>query len=90
MTECYRKWVEAIALKRATGPVVANFIRSNILCRFGIPKRILSDNSPSFVNSHVKELCKRHGVDHVKSTPYYPQGNGQAEATNKTLLRILS
>lgn len=24
-TECYTKWVEAITLKRATGPAVANF-----------------------------------------------------------------
>ncbi|CAL2277969.1 unnamed protein product [Prunus armeniaca] len=31
-----------------------------------------------------------YGVKHCRSTPYYPQGNGQAEATNKTLLRILS
>ena len=29
-------------------------------------------------------------MDHVKSTPYYPKGNGQAEATNKTLLKVLS
>ncbi|KAL6176890.1 hypothetical protein ACLB2K_053522 [Fragaria x ananassa] len=35
-------------------------------------------------------MLKGYGVKHRKSTPYYPQGNGQAEATNKTLLRILS
>lgn len=75
-------------LKRATGPAVSNFIR-DIICRFGIPKRIRSDNGTPFINSNVRELCEKYGVDHVKSTPYYPQGNGQAEATNKTLMRIL-
>lgn len=35
-------------------------------------------------------ICEEYGIDHIKSTPYSPQGNGQAEPTNKTLLRILT
>lgn len=69
---------------------MSNFIRDNIFCRLGIPKRILSDSDTPFINSTVRELCEKYGVDHVKSTPYFPQDNGQAEATNKTLMRILS
>lgn len=89
-TECFTKWVEAISLKNATGPAVANFIKENIICRFGIPRRILSDNGTPFINANVRELLALYDVDHVKSTPYYPKGNGQAEATNKTLLKVLS
>lgn len=33
-TECYNKWVEAIALKGTVGSAVTNFIRDNILCLF--------------------------------------------------------
>ncbi|XP_004292285.1 PREDICTED: uncharacterized protein LOC101302525 [Fragaria vesca subsp. vesca] len=40
--------------------------------------------------SDVSDMLKGYGVKHQKSTPYYPQENGQAEATNKTLLGILS
>ncbi|KAL6178881.1 hypothetical protein ACLB2K_050398 [Fragaria x ananassa] len=50
----------------------------------------LQDNGTPFVNREVSDMLKGYGVKHRKSTPYYPQGNGQAEATNKTLLRILS
>lgn len=89
MTECYTKWVEAIALSRATGLAVVNFIRDNLFCRFEIMKRTLSDNGMPFINSNVRELCEK-GVDHIKSTSYYPQGNRQAESTNKTLIRTLS
>ncbi|XP_021290862.1 uncharacterized protein LOC110421578 [Herrania umbratica] len=32
-TECFTKWVEAISLKNAIGPAVANFIKENIICR---------------------------------------------------------
>ncbi|KAL6128117.1 hypothetical protein ACLB2K_071473 [Fragaria x ananassa] len=35
-------------------------------------------------------MLKGYEVKHRKSTPYYPQGNGQAGATNKIILRILS
>jgi hypothetical protein len=35
-------------------------------------------------------VLEHYRVKHRRSTPYYPQGNGQAEATNIMLLRILS
>uniref|UniRef100_A0A2N9GG70 RNA-directed DNA polymerase n=1 Tax=Fagus sylvatica TaxID=28930 RepID=A0A2N9GG70_FAGSY len=38
----------------------------------------------------VRELLEHYQVKHRRSTPYYPHGNGQAEATNRMLLRILS
>ena len=34
-------------------------------------------------------MCERYGIQFHHSSPYYPQGNGQAEATNKTLIKIL-
>ncbi|XP_028052406.1 protein NYNRIN-like [Camellia sinensis] len=89
-TELSTKWVEAIPLKKATGPVVSNFIKENIICRFGVPNTILSDNGTPFINKYVKSLLETYQVKHHKSTPYYPKGNGQAEATNRTLIRILS
>ncbi|XP_026417023.1 uncharacterized protein K02A2.6-like [Papaver somniferum] len=51
---------------------------------------ILSDNGTSFVNQTVKELLDQYGIKFHTSNVYYPQANGQAKATNKTLLRILS
>ena len=34
-------------------------------------------------------MCDKYGIQLHHSSPYYPQGNGQAEATNKTLIKIL-
>ena len=69
---------------------MANFIKENIICRCGIPRRILSDNGTPFINTSVRELLALYDVDHVKSTLYYPKSNGQAKATNKTLFKVLS
>ncbi|XP_023910057.1 uncharacterized protein LOC112021723 [Quercus suber] len=75
-TEYFTKWVEAIPLKKATGPAVVNFIREHIICRFGIPHKILTDNGTPFVNKDVQKLWDHRHIKHCKPTPYYPQGNG--------------
>ncbi|BFG30001.1 hypothetical protein CerSpe_162750 [Prunus speciosa] len=89
-TEYFTKWVEAIPLRKATGAAISNFIREYIVCRFGIPYKMVTDNGTPFVNKQVSSTLSGYGIKHRRSTPYYPQGNGQAEATNKTILRILS
>ncbi|KAG5565622.1 hypothetical protein RHGRI_001511 [Rhododendron griersonianum] len=75
-TEVYTKWVEAVPLKKATGDAVATFIKENIICRFGIPQMILSDNGTPFINHHVGGLLDEYSIDHRTSSAYYLQGNG--------------
>uniref|UniRef100_A0A2N9HWS0 Integrase catalytic domain-containing protein n=1 Tax=Fagus sylvatica TaxID=28930 RepID=A0A2N9HWS0_FAGSY len=89
-TEYFSKWVEAVPLRKATGAAVTNFIREHIITRFDIPHKIISDNGTPFVNKSVREVLEHYRIKHRRSTPYYPQGNGQAETTNRMLLRILS
>jgi hypothetical protein len=89
-TEYFTKWVEAIPLRKATGAAIANFIREHIITRFGIPYKLISDNGTPLINKDVREVLEHYRVKHRRSTPYYPQGNGQAKATNRMLLRILS
>lgn len=88
-TEYFIEWVEAIPLVFTTSSKIIDFIDTHIVYRFGIPHRILIDNGMCFKNHHVKSLCKSYQIQHSFSMPYYPQGNGQAEATNKTIISIL-
>ena len=76
-------------MKKATGAAVTNFIRNHIITRFGIPRRLISDNGTPFINKDMKWLTKAYHIKYGRSTPYYPQGNGQAEATNRIMLKIL-
>jgi len=57
-TEYFTKWVEAVPLRKAIGGAVANFIKENIIVRFGLPHRIISDNGTSFVNSKVRKMLE--------------------------------
>ena len=77
-------------LHKVTGGEVANFIKENIIVRFGVPHKIISDNGTAFVNSEVRKMLEFYQVKHHRSSPYYSQGNGQAEVTNKTLIKIIN
>ena len=61
-TEYFTKWAEVVPLHKATGGVVANFIKENIIVRFGVPHRIISDNGTPFVNSDVRKMPKFYQV----------------------------
>ena len=78
-----------MTLKKAIGSSVANFLRENIICRFGVPNKIISNNDTTFLNKDVRHLTEWYSISHMISTPYYPKGNGRAEASNKILLKIL-
>ena len=81
---------KAIPLCKATGGAMANFIKENTIVRFGVPHRIISDNGTPFVNSEVRKMLEFYYIKHHRSSPYYPQRNGQTEATNKTLVKIIT
>ena len=82
-TEYFTKWVEEIPLRKAIGVAMANFIQEHIITRFGIPYKLISENSTPFVNKDVREVLKHYRIKHRRSTPYYPQGNGQADQQTK-------
>ena len=49
----------------------------------------MADNGPQFDSSAFKDFYAELHIENLCSTPQYPQSNGQAEATNKTLLSAL-
>lgn len=60
-----------------------------VICDFGIPKIIQSDNGTEFVNKVVQQLTLLYGIDHRLITPYNPRANGQVERKNKEVSRLL-
>jgi ribonuclease HI len=84
-TDYFSKWVEAEPLVTTTEADVRRFVWRNIVTRFGVPYAIVSDNGSQFVGKELTGLCEEFGIRFFNSTPSYPKGNGQAEATNKTV-----
>ncbi|KAM1419255.1 hypothetical protein ACFXTO_022810 [Malus domestica] len=83
------KWVEAKTTRTNDSKVVADFIRTNIFARFGMPRVIISDGGSHFCNRTIEALLRKYNVNHKVSTPYHPQTNGQAEVSNREIKQIL-
>ena len=88
-TDYFNKWIEADAFLSIKDKDVTRFIWKNIICRFGIPRSIVYDNRPQFDNRVYRNFCQEFKIKNLYSTPRYLQSNGQAEASNKTLLTAL-
>ena len=67
---------------------VAKFIKNNIICRYGVPNEIISDNGSHF-KKEVIDLLEKYNVAFHKSSTYMPQTNGAVKAINKNIKRIL-
>uniref|UniRef100_A0A2N9GLC3 Integrase catalytic domain-containing protein n=1 Tax=Fagus sylvatica TaxID=28930 RepID=A0A2N9GLC3_FAGSY len=85
-TDYFTKWVEAKPLANIRDKDSIKFVWKNIITRFGIPKTIVSDNGSQFNSKPFTKYCLELGIRNVYSSPAYPQSNGQAEASNKTVL----
>ncbi|CAN6567517.1 unnamed protein product [Malus baccata var. baccata] len=83
------KWVEAKATRTNDSKVVADFVKTNIFSRFGMPRVLISDGGSHFCNRSIEALLKKYHVTHKVSTPYHPQTNGQAEVSNREIKQIL-
>ncbi|RVW73218.1 Gag-Pol polyprotein [Vitis vinifera] len=84
----FTKWVEAASYARLTSARVASFIRSHIICRYGVPHELISDRGAHF-RAEVDTLLQEYGIRHHRSSAYRPQTNGAVEAANKNIKRIL-
>ena len=86
----FTKWVEAALYANVTKSVVARFIKREIICRYGLPERIIFDNGVNLNNDMVTEVCTRFKIKHHNLVPYRPKMNGAIEATNKNVKKIIA
>jgi len=85
----FTKWVKAEALATITEAKVRSFVWKNIVCRFGIPQTIISDNGHQFDSQGFRSFCSSLGIKNKYSSLGHPQANGQTEVMNRTLLKII-
>lgn len=85
----FTKWVEATSYTNVTKQVVAHFIKHNIICCYGIPEKIITDNGSNLNNDMMTKLCKSLKIQHHNSSSYRPKMNGTVEAVNKNIKKIV-
>ena len=60
-----------------------------IFARYRIPDIVISDNGPQYSSQEFKGFAKAYNFEHITSSPYYSQGNREAERAVKTVKSLL-
>lgn len=79
----YSDFFEVDRLNTKTGKDVINKLKTHI-ARQGIPDTLVTDNGPPFNSKEFKEFTGKYEIEHVTSSPGYPQSNGKSENAGKT------
>ena len=88
-TEYFTKWVEVIPLKTVTSKEMIEFVKEHIVYRFGTPQTITTNQGSMFISEEFGEFDASMGIKLLNSSSYYAQANGQAEASNKGIIKLI-
>jgi len=83
------RYAEAIVTPNEKGDTAADVLMKNIICRYGLPEEIITDQGSAFISDLFENLCYQLGIDKIFTTAYHPQGNGVNERMHGTLYNIL-
>lgn len=90
VTDYLTKWPEAFAVPDQKETTVARILVEELFCRYGPPRRLLSDRGRQFLGTLVSSIYKMWGVTKLTTAAYHPQTDGLTERFNKTLAYTLS
>ena len=66
-----------------------DFVKEHIVYQFSITQKITTDQGTMFMSGEFDEFATSMGIKVLNSSPYYAQANGQAEASNKGIIRLI-
>ncbi|KAK3005510.1 hypothetical protein RJ639_016069 [Escallonia herrerae] len=85
----FTKWTEAEALATITASKCEEFFWKNVVCHFGVPKILITDNGKQFDYSNFRSFCEGLSIGLRFTSVAYPQSNGQTENMNRSILQGL-
>ena len=68
----FMKWVEAETLATIMEKNVRSFIWRFIICKFGIPRVLVSDNGKQFDNDSFQDFCSQLRIRNYYSSLAHP------------------
>lgn len=90
MIDHFTRWVEAIPTVDQTSETVTRVFVDNIIARFGVPQRVITDQCPCFESRRFQEMLRNWGIQRLRTSPYHPQTNGLTERFNHTMKEWLN
>lgn len=82
--DCSTRWIELFALKSATAKECAVTLVEEVFLRYGIPRRLISDNGSQFISAVLQQICFILKIEQSLTPVYHPQAN-PVERKNRDL-----
>ncbi|XP_053698915.1 uncharacterized protein K02A2.6-like [Sabethes cyaneus] len=86
--DSFSKWPEVVQTRRITAHATISILRG-LFARLGMPEILVSDNGTQFTSAQFADFCMSNGIEHVRTAPFHPQSNGQAERFVDTFKRTV-
>ena len=83
VVDAFSKWPEIHSMESTTAEATIKHLRQ-IFATHGLPRQIVSDNGPQFVATSFQTFCESRGIQHIRTAPYSPRSNGEAERLVQT------
>lgn len=83
------KYSLAVPLRGASAIDVAEAFVNELVCVYGAPKAVLTDQGTHFLNSLVRAVAKKFRIKQYHTTAYRPQANGSIERSHHVLWEYL-
>ena len=77
VADYFSKWVEAFPMPNQEACTVADLFVKEVVCRFGVPLLIHSDQGRNFESAVFTEMCQMLGMHKTRTTAYHPQSEGR-------------
>ena len=85
----FTKWVEAKSLAQITESKMEDFIQKSIICRFGLPHTIITNNDWQFDNQNFKKFYLKFYITYKLTSVGHPQSNSEVKMINRIILHDL-
>ena len=89
VTDNFTKFCQIYATRTKSLKAAADKMFNNFIMEFGFPARIHSDQGGEFTGKLFRELQRLAQIQPSTTTPYHPEGNGQTERMNRTMISML-
>ncbi|XP_055714231.1 uncharacterized protein K02A2.6-like [Phlebotomus papatasi] len=88
VVDYFSRYKEVEIMSKITAKETVNRL-DKIFTRLGYPRTFTVDNGRQFVSEEFDYFCKERGITLNKTTPYWPQQNGEVKRQNRSLLKRL-
>ncbi|KAJ1519194.1 hypothetical protein ONE63_011200 [Megalurothrips usitatus] len=84
------RYLVAVPVAEISAQTAAEVFLEHVVCKFGAPKRLITDRGSQFLSEMWAELMRMLGIRHCVTTAYHPQGNSHVEKCHFTIIKSIA